>query len=75
MAFSCDDGSQGLFRVADDGESAVLTLGSETLELAREEAASGARYGADGTAFWDRGDEAVLERPDTPDTDCRLIGA
>lgn len=72
VAFSCDDGSQGLFRVVEGGETAVMTLDRETIELERQETASGAKYGRGGVVFWNKGDEALLLRPSSPDTACRL---
>ena len=61
---------------ADDG--AILTAGTQVIELRRTRTASGARYDAPGeppaTFFWDKGDLATVVVHGDTYPECRRVG-
>lgn len=70
VPYACGDGTA----VARFSDGAVaLALPDADLRLPQVIAASGARYEGGGTRFWIKGDEAVLERPGTPELTC-IVG-
>jgi putative lipoprotein len=69
VRFACEDLTVS---VLFDDSRAVLTTGPSTVTLHRERAASGARFGGDGSVFWTKGDEATLTR-DGRTRACRVL--
>lgn len=70
VAYRCADGQTPVARFHADGH-ATLRLGPErAVDLAEQEAASGARYAGDGVLLWAKGDQATLT-VDGRETTCR----
>jgi putative lipoprotein len=69
-AYTCGDGAR--VEVAYDSRQAIRVLppGGSAQRLRRVEAATGARYRAAGTAFWDRGGRATFDPADGPAMAC-----
>jgi membrane-bound inhibitor of C-type lysozyme len=60
-AFTCQDGQSPVVRVFQDDRATIRLDDGRVVELAREPAASGERYGGDGLTFWQKGRDATLE--------------
>jgi membrane-bound inhibitor of C-type lysozyme len=71
VLFACADGRNVLATFRD--EHVDLKIDGRAVSLPQTVAASGARYEADGTLFWNKGDEAQLEA-DGAATNCETTG-
>jgi putative lipoprotein len=69
VPYACGD-ETAVARFSDGAVSLALT--EADLRLPQVPAASGARYEADGTLFWIRGEEALLERAGGPARTCAV---
>jgi membrane-bound inhibitor of C-type lysozyme len=58
----CSDGSVFQTSYDRDGDTMALSFGGETLILRHVRTASGAKYSNGRTAFWSKGEEALIER-------------
>jgi len=67
--YTCADGFR--FSVRPRGDSVVLSLPERTATLPQVPAASGAKYSANGTLFWSKGERATLEAGGASRPDCR----
>lgn len=61
VAYACRDGQTPVARFFPDGRATLRLDDQRAVDLAREPAASGERYGGDGATFWVKGREATLE--------------
>ena len=73
VAFTCQDGQSPVLRVFQDDRATIRLDDGRVVEMAREAAASGERYGGDGLTFWQKGREATLEVGGRS-TDCKRTG-
>jgi putative lipoprotein len=69
VPYACGEGT-AVAHFSDD--AVALALPDADLRLPQAVAASGARYEGDGTLFWIKGDEALLERPGAPALTCTV---
>lgn len=68
IRLACDDDSIVTIAYAGkDAEAATLTRGDKAIVLQRVMSASGAKYEADGTVFWEHQGEAHIHWGDTGD--------
>ena len=65
-AFLCPDGTVLLATFYPEDDRMRLRVNDRDYDLPRLISASGARYGDEHTIFWNKGREAILERPDGP---------
>lgn len=73
VAFTCQDGQSPVVRVFQDDRATIRLDDGRVIEMAREAAASGERYGGDGLTFWQKGRDATLEVGGRS-TDCKRTG-
>lgn len=74
LAYSCQDGQSPVVRFHQDDRATIRLDDGRAIELVREQAASGERYGTDGLTFWQKaGKEATLEIGGRS-TDCTRTG-
>lgn len=66
VSFVCPEGTVMLATFYPDDDLVRLQVNGHQYELPRQISASGARYGAGKTVFWNKGREALLQRPDEP---------
>lgn len=66
VTFVCPEGTElhAIFYPGDDRMR--LRVNGQEYELPRQISASGARYGEGAVVFWNKGREALLQRPDGP---------
>ncbi len=57
--YQCEDGT--VFKTAVTPDTAILRMGDREYTLSRVRSGSGARYEGDGTLFWEKGGQAILE--------------
>jgi len=60
VVYDCNDGSTLVTEVLRDGKDILVSLPGRSVRLAREDAASGAKYSNRGVTFWSEGAEASL---------------
>jgi putative lipoprotein len=71
-AWSCDDGSMAVTRLAADPPAVLLRLDGRAHRLPQRVAASGVRYEDDTLQWWEKGAQAMLQRkPAAPLLTCR----
>jgi putative lipoprotein len=62
QAWRCTDGTRVATAFGEDGAALRLRIGDERWLLPPERTASGAAWAGEGVRFWNRGEEAMLER-------------
>jgi putative lipoprotein len=68
FVYECDQG--GSFVASVTGESATIFVSGEPVRLPRVQSASGEKFETGGTTFWMKGNEAILDTPDTVLRNC-----
>lgn len=71
--YVCDDGSRIQTRREPRFDRLVLFMNDRAVRLHRVRSASGSKYSADGIVFWNKGDQARLERDGQSTTQCRQV--
>jgi membrane-bound inhibitor of C-type lysozyme len=66
VTFACPGGTLLFATFFPDDDRMRLTVDGTNYDLPRLISASGARYGSARVAFWNKGREALFQRPDRP---------
>jgi membrane-bound inhibitor of C-type lysozyme len=66
VTFACPGGTRLFATFFPDDDRMRLTVDGTNYELPRLISASGARYGSARVTFWNKGREALFQRPDRP---------